>query len=114
MLKFKELRNVISKIDRLSICMIETYAYENYRFMRNVPEKYDDYYVYGIGMLESEFEIAEAFEFEVKGNQINSELFFASCIEIMLSEKPKGDYSTENRPEQRERKKETGERLCYS
>lgn len=110
-LKFSELRNFISKIDRLSICIEETSEYENYRYMRNVPEKYDNYYVYGIGMIESEFKIAETFEFELEGNQINNELFFAPCIEIMLSEKPKGDYSAQNRPVQEEKEKE-GERLC--
>ena len=38
------------------ICwMHETLQYENYRLIREVPESYNDYYVYGVGMIESEF-----------------------------------------------------------
>ena len=37
--------------------MRETLRYENYRFLRDVPDKYDEFYVYGIGMIDSEFDI---------------------------------------------------------
>ena len=62
-MKFKEIKKYISAIDRVSICMYETLRYENYRFIRRVPDKYDEYYVYGIGLIESEFEIEEAKEY---------------------------------------------------
>ena len=96
-LKFREAREYISRIDRVSICMLETLCYENYRYIDKVPEKYNDYYVYGIGMIESEFEIAEALEREVKGNKINDKYFLAQCIEIMLSEKSKSEKYREER-----------------
>ena len=43
----------ISKIDRLSICNKETLQYENYWFLDQVPDKYDEMYLYGVGMLKS-------------------------------------------------------------
>ena len=95
--KFREAREYISRIDRVSICMLETLCYENYRYIDEVPEKYNDYYVYGIGMIESEFEIAEALEREVKGKKINDKYFLAQCIEIMLSEKSKSEKIREER-----------------
>lgn len=84
MIKFGELRTYISRINRVSICMEETLHYENYRFIRQVPESYNDCLVYGIGMIESEFPIEEAIELEVQGNEINDKEFFAHCIEIRL------------------------------
>ena len=56
-LKFKELKKYISVLDRVSICMRGTLRYENYRFLRDVPNKYDELYIYGIGMIDSEFDI---------------------------------------------------------
>ena len=53
-LKVKDLRNYVSRIDRISICLKETLSYENYSCMQEVPETYDDYYVYGIGIIDSE------------------------------------------------------------
>ena len=53
-LKVKDLRNFVSRIDRISICHKETLNYENHSCMHKVPDKYDDYYVYGIGIIESE------------------------------------------------------------
>ena len=55
-LKFKELRKYVSKIDRLSVCQKEDLSYNNYRIMEDVPTSYDEYYVYGIGMIDSEFQ----------------------------------------------------------
>lgn len=91
-LKFKELKKYISKLDRLSICRKETMQYENYRYLRMVPDKYDEFYVYGIGMIDSEFPVeGEPNVFEVEGNENgngNGE-FMGRCIEIMLSETPR-------------------------
>lgn len=54
-IKFKDLKPFISRVDRLSICMYETMRYENFINIRNLPQKYDEYYVFGIGMIYSEF-----------------------------------------------------------
>ncbi len=75
-LKFKDIKKYISLIDRLSICNKETLQYHNYKCMKEVPDMYDELYVYGIGNIESDF-IED-------GNEI-----WARCIEIMLSEKPR-------------------------
>lgn len=34
---FGEIRAIVSRIDRVSICMRETMAYENFRFISEVP-----------------------------------------------------------------------------
>ncbi len=75
-LRFGELRGYLSRIDRFSMCMLETLEYKNYTFIENVPKSYDDFYVIGIGVIESEF--CE-----------DSPIELATCMEIMLSEKPK-------------------------
>lgn len=54
-LKFGELRKYLSRIDRASICIRETGEYENYAYMKDAPESYDGLYVYGVGMIKSEF-----------------------------------------------------------
>lgn len=88
-IKFKDIRRLISVIDRISICMFETLEYDNYIFMLDVPEKYDEYYVYGIGRILSEFKSEENKNIqEIGDTKINEEYFLGQCIEIMLSEKP--------------------------
>ena len=89
-MKFKELKPYISKIDRLSVCMKETMRHENYQCLRFVPDKYDEFFVYGIGMIDSEFPIeGEPNVFEVKGNEIGNGQYLGKCMEIMLSEQPR-------------------------
>ncbi len=68
-IQFKEIRTYCSVIDPVSICMIETLLYENYETILDVPETYDNKYLYGFGIIESEFDHT-----------------FKKCIEIMLSE----------------------------
>ncbi len=75
-LKFKDIKKYISLIDRLSICNKETLQYQNYKCMAEVPDIYDEMYLYGIGNIKSEF--------EEDGNEI-----WAHCLEIMLSESPR-------------------------
>ena len=75
-LKFKDIKKYISIIDRLSICNKETLQYQNYKCMVEVPDIFDEMYVYGIGHIQSEF--------EEDGN-----LIFTHCIEIMLSTEPR-------------------------
>lgn len=97
---FGEIRPFLSRSERYSICMQETAEYENYRFLNDVPERYDTLYVYGIGLIETEF-------YEPDGNEDNSyndpsgivvmneqtiyrpNLKFRQAIEIMLSKEPR-------------------------
>ena len=91
-IQFKEFKKYVSIIDRVSICMKETLQYDNYRYMRDVPEKYDDYYLYGVGMIESEFNIDEStLESEWKGKDIGNGYYLAKCIEIVLCEVPRDE-----------------------
>lgn len=87
-LTFKELRGYLSTITRLSICMLETLSYKNYICLKDVPHSYDDCYVYGIDTVESEFYKINEHEYAADGEPKN--LTLVSCIEVMLSEKPKG------------------------
>lgn len=73
---FGEIRAIVSRIDRVSICMLETMAYENFRFISEVPHSYDGKYLYGFGLIESEFEGEDGWG-------------HLPCLEIMLSEEPK-------------------------
>lgn len=54
MMKLEEILKFVSKIDRVSIHTIDDGLYYNYRFKRDVPTCWNDYYVYGFGMMESE------------------------------------------------------------
>lgn len=95
-LKFKELKKYISVLDRVSICMRETLRYENYRFLRDLPDKYDELYVYGIGMIDSEFEIENPeYMLDVKEKDICGKFYFAKCIEVVLAEKPRDEFPLE-------------------
>lgn len=84
---FGELRNYLSVLDRLSICMLETSDYNNYIRLEDVPHIYDDYYVYGVGMIESEFYKINKCEYAASGDR--KDLVLINCIEVMLSEEPK-------------------------
>lgn len=84
---FKELRGYLSRINRLSICMLETLCYENFPMLKDVPHTYDDYYVYGIGMIESEFYKVGKCDYAASGQ--HEDLVFVHCMEIMLSTEPK-------------------------
>ena len=89
-LKFKELRRYISKIDRLSVCKKEDLSYDNYRYIDHVPASYDEYYVYGIGMIESEFPAEWICNpRELEHGRLGENTVMASCLEIMVSKTPK-------------------------
>lgn len=77
---FGEIRKFVSHIDRISICMQETLQYYNYRFIKQVPHDFNDLYVYGIGIIESEFE-----------EDGEGRILLEKCLEIMLSENPRTD-----------------------
>lgn len=84
---FGDLRCYLSQIDRLSICMKETLCYENYMCLQDVPESYDRYYVYGIGMIDSEFYKIGKGEYAASGER--KDLTLLKCIEVMLATEPK-------------------------
>lgn len=75
---FGDIREYCSRMDRISICLSETLEYQNYERMDLVPHDYNGLYLYGFGMITSEF--------PAPGGQI-----YAPCIEFMLSENPRGD-----------------------
>ena len=74
---FGEIRKYCSRIDRVSICMQETLQYENFESILEVPHTYDDKYLYGFGVIESEFDDAP------------EKFILKQCMEIMLTEKPR-------------------------
>ena len=95
-MKFKDLKPYISVLDRLSICSRETLMYQNYHCMEEVPDTYDELYVYGIGMIDSEFLIeGDLRPLEIKDREISKKRFLGKCIEIMVSEKPRNEFPLE-------------------
>lgn len=84
---FGELRGYLSRIDRLSICMKETLSYENFVNLQDIPESYDSYYVYGIGMIDSEFYKLGKGKYVASGER--KDLVLLKCIEVMLAMEPK-------------------------
>lgn len=75
-IRFGMIRKYCSRIDRVSVCMQETLRYENYLSIKDVPADYDNLYLYGFGIIDSEF--ADGHGIQLK-----------KCIEIMLSEEPR-------------------------
>ena len=54
-IKFKEIRQYLARNTRLSICFENGY-YHDYLILSDIPaEKYNDFYVYGVGMIDVEF-----------------------------------------------------------
>ena len=86
-IKFKELKPFVTRLERLSICIEETQQYENYIYLRDVPNTYDEYYIYGIGTIESEF--YQISKYEYSAHRGDGELVLLPCIEIVLSKKPR-------------------------
>lgn len=82
---FGEIRKYVSWIDRVSICMVRTGSYSNYGSIKEVPESFDEYYLYGIGVIENEFNEEE------NNQEENQEQMYSACMEIVLSEKPRSD-----------------------
>jgi hypothetical protein len=72
------IRRYCSRIDRISICFLESGRYENYDTIKDVPDTYDEKYLYGFGVFESEFR-----------DHMTGCLEFKTCLELMMSENPK-------------------------
>lgn len=77
-IRFGTIRKYCSRLDRISICMLETHQYENYQSIKDVPVGYDGFFLYGFGMINSEFPDEEGPGIRLK-----------KCIEIMLSREPR-------------------------
>ena len=71
-MKFKDVKKYCYRLYRVSICFYETLEYKNYDRMNLVPNLYDEKYLYGFGIIESEF-----------GDDL------CHCIEFCLSDFPK-------------------------
>lgn len=74
-MKFKELRTVLSLTDRLSVCDKNTFSYENFDTVSDVPTSYDEMLVCGIGLITSEF---------LKYSK-SKDITLLPCIEIVVS-----------------------------
>lgn len=90
-IKFREIKKYISRVVRVSICF-EDGHYDNYILPSDIPEgKYDDLYVFGIGMTDVEFPLdiyAQPKEFPQRISR--KEGFFVGCgLEIVLHEEPR-------------------------
>ena len=82
-LTFCRLRKCLSKIDRLSICNTQTLRYENFICIEDVPKKYDQYYVHGIGLIASEFYKNDTPLYAATGEP--KDRVMLPCLEIRLS-----------------------------
>ncbi|MGN0522863.1 MAG: hypothetical protein ACI4IG_01150 [Eubacterium sp.] len=74
-MRFKELRSVLSRSDRLSVCDKNTLSYENFDTVSAVSAYYDEMLVCGIGLINSEFS---------KENK-SKDITLLPCIEIVVS-----------------------------
>lgn len=78
-IKFKDIRDVISMIDNVSIVKKKDLSYENFNSMRDVPSCYDDLYVWGVGG------VKELFPDRSNPN----ESYEQNGIEIIVNDSPK-------------------------
>lgn len=94
--KFSEIKDLIARNCRVNICMVKDQVYENYLLKSDIPDgMYDNYYIYGIGIIESEFPMdvyADPKKADLKMDF--QHIDFKPAIEIVLSEKPRSDSSS--------------------
>ena len=74
-IRFGEIREYCSCIDRVSICMKEILCYENFKYIRQVPDTYDELYLYSFGIILGEFPSENGLR----------PLEWLGCLEFMLS-----------------------------
>ena len=90
-IKFRELKKYLSRVDRLSICLENGY-YDNYALVSDIPEgKYDELYVFGVGMVDVEFSLDVYSEHIELPKVISKDLgfFLGSALEIVVCEEPR-------------------------
>lgn len=83
-IRFGEIRKYFSLVDPVSICMEETLRYENFKYIHQVPDTYDELYLYGFGIIHSEFPGEHG-------------LRPLECVEFMLSKTPRRDVQEKGR-----------------
>lgn len=90
-IKFEEIKKYLARNVRLSICFEDAH-YQNYLIVSDIPnKKYDNLYVYGIGLVDVEFPM------DVYTGPHNQDVFMMSsqddtlepAIEIVLHDKPR-------------------------
>ena len=90
-IQFKELKKYISRVTRLSICFHDGH-YDDYLMISDIPDgKYDELYVYGVGMIDVEFplDVYVSVE-ELQKRTWKENGFFLGCaLEIVLQEEPR-------------------------
>ena len=95
MIKFKELKQYLSRIARVSVCHEADLSYENYILISDIPEgKYDEMYVYGVGMIDVEFplDVYARPGVEVPAETSLSDGYFIGAgLEVMVRETPRDD-----------------------
>lgn len=100
-LRFKDIRNLIARNCRVSICMSKDFSYENYLLISDIPDnRYDDLHIYGIGLIETEFSFdvyADPRKTDVRIDRHNID--FQPAIEIVLDDHPRsfGNRNDESR-----------------
>lgn len=90
-IKFKEIKGYLARNVRLSICFEDGF-YHDYLMVSDIPEhKYDDFYVYGIGMADAEFSMdvfAKPQELEGEIVSTKDDALYPA-IEIVLHKEPR-------------------------
>lgn len=91
-IKFGELKKYLSRVTRLSI-RFRSGHYDNYMLVSDIPEgKYDDMYVFGVGMVDVEFPLdvySTPKEFQ-QPLSFKDGLFLGAAIEVVVQEEPRG------------------------
>lgn len=90
-IKFGEIKKYLSRVNRISICF-EDGHYDNYVLLSDVPEGiYDEYYIFGVGMVDVEFPRDVYCEPKELPQRISiKDGFYLGCgLEIVVQEKPR-------------------------
>lgn len=96
-IQFKEMRPYLARNVRISLCLEETYEYFNYLLKSDIPNKYGELYVYGVGTADVEFSRDVFVEYD-ETKELNHSFTLYPAIEIFLSKHPrdiqrsKGEY----------------------
>lgn len=96
-IKYSELSKYISRVEKLSICF-EDGHYDNYVLLSDIPEgKYDELYIYGVGMVDVEFPLDVYSNPKEMPQRISlKDGFYLGCgLEIVVHEEPR-DIKREN------------------
>lgn len=88
-IRFSELRKHLSRVGKISLCFMDG-SYKNYIMPDDIPEKYNEMYVFGIGMVDVEFpHDIYAEPGEMPGRCLGKEYYLGAGLEIVLQESPR-------------------------